>query len=103
MRPTDTKKFTPIFDFIEIGGEASSDGNGWASEAGGDAVERITLPCGGRFYVRSLCSLKRDARDEIWHLGHRCGEGREREVGSFRLDQALVLRWGHLLARGLVL
>jgi len=46
VRPTETKKFTPIFDFIEIGGEASSDGNGWASEAGGDAVERITLPWG---------------------------------------------------------
>ena len=58
MRPTETKKFTPIFDFIEIGGEASSDGNGWASEAGGDAVERITLPCGGRFYVRSFVLLK---------------------------------------------
>jgi len=46
LRPTETKKFTPIFDFMEIGGDASSVGNVGASEAGGEAVERITLPWG---------------------------------------------------------
>ena len=54
LRPTETKKFTPIFDFMEIGGDASSVGNVGASEAGGEAVERITLPCGEHLFKASL-------------------------------------------------
>ena len=39
---------------MEIGGDASSVGNVGASEAGGEAVERITLPCGEHLFKASL-------------------------------------------------
>ena len=42
---------------MEIGGDASSVGNVGASEAGGEAVERITLPCGEHLFKASLSLL----------------------------------------------
>ena len=46
---------------MEIGGDASSVGNVGASEAGGEAVERITLPCGEHLFKASPSLLWRDA------------------------------------------